>query len=117
MEDISADDLLSEYFEDIYFKLHEKGVPDARQPNPEFILSMIMEKFVDQDMLNDWIEDFAKIHHDPIMVDMYKAIEENRDKLPPDPRRKRTTPSYLKVLDQPKDKAEEPDDPDEGDED
>lgn len=95
---VSANELLAEYFEDIYFNLHKKGVPDARMPSPELILSMIMDKFLLEDELDDWVTDYAEIHYDPLTSEYVEAVDKGVGHLKPTALKKQRPP-WLKVLD------------------
>lgn len=97
MVDDSDNNILENYFEDIYVALHERGVPEERFPHPELILSMVMSNFLDKDLLNDWLEDYAELHHDPVMAEVIEAVEEAVPKFS-SPKFQRHRPSYIKVV-------------------
>jgi len=100
--------ILEDHFEDIYFALHQRGVPEERVPHPELILSMIMDKFLNQEKLTEWIDDYAEIHYDPLLAETVEQLEDARKTFTP-PKLKRQRPGYLKVL-QEEDPEDEDDD-------
>jgi len=105
VDDDSDSNIFESHFEDIYVALHERGVPEERLPHPELILSMVMSKFLDKDLLNDWLEDYAELHFDPVMAEAVEAIEEAITKFSP-PKFQRHRPSYIKVVEDSKPDSE-----------
>jgi hypothetical protein len=94
-ESQDTEELMGVYFDDIYYQLQAKGVPEERLPTVWHILSRIMDHHVNWDGLLNWVDQYAEMEHDPLLREELEAIENPA----PPPQKPRYRPSWLKVVD------------------
>lgn len=96
MDSFDEESQLSQYFDQVYETLSERGVPEDRMPSPWLILSHVIEA-LDYDSFSEWVDAYASL----------EAVEDPpQDNSPSGSKPKRPRPSYLRVLNPPEPEPE-----------